>query len=127
MRGKVSAALVAMGLACSVHAGSPPSADPAGRNAIRQYSQTVAARIVEDQRYPSDALKHGFEGRVLVSAEIGPDGQVRNARLLESSGHWMLDRAALDKVLATKNLPEPPMMLRGRGFTLGLPIIFRIE
>lgn len=108
-------------------AGSPPSADPGVRNAMRDYSQAVVARIIEDQRYPSEALARGLEGRVLVSAQIGPDGQVRGATLLESSGYAMLDQAALEKVRATRNLPEPPVMLRGREFTLGVPIIFRIE
>jgi len=111
----------------SVLAGSPPTADPGVRNAIRDYSQAVVAKFIEDQRYPGDALARGFQGRVLVSAQIGPDGQVRGATLMESSGHAVLDKAALDKVLATRNLPMPPVMLRGREFTLGVPIIFRIE
>ena len=111
----------------SVLAGSPPTADPGVRNAVREYSQAVVAKFIEDQRYPSDALARGLEGRVLVTAVIGTDGQVRGAKLAESSGHAMLDKAALDKVLATRNLPVPPVMLRGREFTLGVPIIFRIE
>ncbi len=127
MWGRLSAALAATGLSLAALGGSPPSADPAARSAILDYSQAVTARIIEDQRYPSDALELGFEGRVMVLAQIGADGQVHDARLLESSGHEMLDRAALDKVLAAKNLPKPPVMLRGRDFTMGLPIIFRIE
>lgn len=108
-------------------AGSPPSADPAARNAVRDYSQAVMAKIIEDQRYPSEALERGLEGRVLVAAQIGADGQVRRVTLLESSGYTMLDQAALEKVRATRNLPEPPVMLRGREFTMDVPIIFRIE
>jgi periplasmic protein TonB len=111
----------------SVLAGSPPTADPGVRNAVREYSQAVVAKFIEDQRYPSDALARGLEGRVLVTAVIGTDGQVRGVKLAESSGHAMLDKAALDKVLATRDLPAPPVLLRGREFTLGVPIIFRIE
>jgi protein TonB len=111
----------------SALAGSPPSADPAARVAVRTYSQAVVTKFIEDQRYPSDALARGLEGRVLVRAHIGLDGQVRGATLLESSGHGMLDQAALDKVLAARDLPSPPEMLRGREFTMGVPIIFRIE
>lgn len=108
-------------------AGSPPSADPGTRNAMRDYSQAVVSKIIEDQRYPSEALERGLEGRVVVAALIGTDGQVRSASVLESSGVAMLDQAALDKVRTTRNLPAPPVMLRGREFTMGVPIIFRIE
>lgn len=110
-----------------VLAGSPPSADPTARNAVREYSQAVVAKIIEDQRYPSEALERGLEGRVLIAAQIGSDGQVRSATVLESSGYTMLDEAALDKVRTTRNLPAPPVMLRGREFTMDVPIIFRIE
>lgn len=121
--------IAALGLlwALPALAGSPPSADPAERNAIRNYSRHVAALVIQDQHYPTEALKRGAEGRVLVVARIGTDGQVRAATLSQSSGNPVLDEAALEKVLTARGLPDPPGMLRGREFTMEVPIIFRIE
>ncbi|MBX9961522.1 MAG: energy transducer TonB [Burkholderiales bacterium] len=121
--------VAALGLLCALPAlaGSPPSADPAERNALRNYSRNVAALVIQDQHYPTEALKRGVEGRVLIVALIGTDGQVHGARLRQSSGHVVLDDAALEKVLTARGLPDPPEMLRGREFTMEVPIIFRIE
>lgn len=129
MRYLKSRHFAALGLLCALPAlaGSPPNADPAARNAIRNYSQGVAARVIQDQHYPSEALQHGIEGRVLVVALIGTDGQVHSARLRQSSGYELLDEAALEKVRTARGLPDPPEMLRGREFTMEVPIIFRIE
>jgi len=121
--------VAALGLLCALPAlaGSPPSADPAERNALRNYSRNVAALVIQDQHYPTEALKRGVEGRVLIVALIGTDGQVHGAKLRQSSGHVVLDEAALEKVLTARGLPDPPEMLRGREFTMELPIIFRID
>jgi protein TonB len=121
--------VAALGLLCALpaFAGSPPSADPAERNALRSYSKNVAALVIQDQHYPTEALKRGVEGRVLIVALIGTDGQVHGARLRQSSGNTVLDEAALEKVLTARGLPDPPEMLRGREFTMEVPIIFRIE
>ncbi len=120
-------ALLAVGCLAGAHAGSPPSADPADRNAVRAYSRALLERILRDQQYPREALRRGIEGKVLVEADIGRDGQVKDARLLESSGSPLLDQAAVRKVLAARDLPVPPPGLRDRDFRIGVPIIFRIE
>lgn len=123
----VALALFGAGAITGAQAGSPPSADPADRNAVRAYSRAVLERILRDQQYPREALRRGVEGRVVVEADIGRDGQVKGARLLESSGSALLDQAALGKVLAVRDLPQPPVGLRDRDFRIGVPIIFRIE
>ncbi|MCW5626221.1 MAG: energy transducer TonB [Burkholderiales bacterium] len=96
-------------------------------NATRRYTRAVLERIVADQAYPREALDRGIQGQVLITARIGVDGQIKTAQLRESSGSEVLDQAAVRTVLAVRNLPSPPFMLRGREFTLGVPIIFRIE
>lgn len=120
-------ALLAAGWLAGAQAGSPPSADPADRNAVRAYGRALLEGILRDQQYPGEALRRGIEGRVLVEALIGRDGQVSNARLLESSGSALLDQAAMRKVLAARELPLPPPGLRNREFRIGFPIIFRID
>lgn len=49
-------------------------------------------------RYPAAARQRGYEGLVLVSAEIRPDGRVGNLSLKKSSGYPILDDSAMDAV-----------------------------
>ncbi len=47
------------------------------------------------QYYPREAIEQRLEGRVLVEVTVHTSGTVMGTRLLESSGHDVLDRAAL--------------------------------
>ncbi len=53
--------------------------------------------------YPAIALASGLEGRVIISAIIGADGRVKEARIQKSIP--LLDRAALDAVLQWQFTP----------------------
>jgi protein TonB len=57
------------------------------------------------QFYPPEAIARGLEGEALVLIVIAPSGQVIAARLEESSGHRLLDEAALRAVRSLKSLP----------------------
>jgi protein TonB len=46
---------------------------------------------IED--YPAEALRNGWEGDVRVDLTIGVAGRVTNCRVLQSSGHSVLDDA----------------------------------
>lgn len=46
--------------------------------------------------YPQAARKAGWEGTVEVELEVGEDGRVVRSRVLSTSGHEILDRAALE-------------------------------
>jgi periplasmic protein TonB len=75
-----------------------------------------------DPTYPADVHTQRHEGRVVVRAEVDPDGRVFSARVIESSGHPELDRAARDAVagwqfLSVKN--------GGRAGIFNIPIEFK--
>ncbi|MBW2649080.1 MAG: energy transducer TonB [Deltaproteobacteria bacterium] len=48
--------------------------------------------------YPAIARRRGYEGRVLLSAMISIDGNVAALKVKGSSGHPILDRAAMKAV-----------------------------
>lgn len=97
------------------------------RMEVGGYAEAVRARIVRDQRYPGEALINDWEGTTEVILVIGPDGQVKSARVEASSGHVVLDAEAVTKARAVTDLPPPPRFLRGREFKVAVPIIFRLE
>ena len=91
------------------------------------YAEAVRSRILRDQSYPGDALANSLEGTTEVTLVIGPNGQVKGARVAASSGHAVLDAEAVSKARAATDLPAPPRFLQGREFTLAVPIIFRLD
>lgn len=56
-------------------------------------------------RYPRAALRHKQTGEVVVRVLISPQGRVINAKVHKSSGHELLDDAALDAVRDTRFKP----------------------
>ena len=64
----------------------------------------------------------GLRGRVTVDFIILEDGLARNIRIVESSGHDVLDRTVLETIRRCQPFPRPP----GRA-ELTIPIVFRIE
>ncbi len=76
--------------------------------------------------YPLLARRRGYEGRVLLSVLVHADGAGSGVTLKQSSGHAMLDEAALDTVKRWRFLPAR------RGATpvesrVDVPIVFRLE
>ncbi|HET9391124.1 MAG TPA: TonB family protein [Steroidobacteraceae bacterium] len=47
--------------------------------------------------YPPAALRAGIEGNLALEVLVGPDGRVRDARVLRTSGSSILDQAAVDE------------------------------
>jgi TonB family protein len=68
--------------------------------------------------YPWIARLRGYEGVVLLSAEIYADGYVGNLKLKKSSGFAVLDRSALDAVKTWKFEP---------GRRMGRPISMWVD
>jgi TonB family C-terminal domain len=73
--------------------------------------------------YPEIARVRGYEGIVLVSAEILPDGRVGNMKIRKSSGYAILDQSAIE---AVKPWKFEPAKKSGNPFTVWveLPIKF---
>ncbi len=55
--------------------------------------------------YPAEARKKGYQGEVILKAEILSNGRVGQVELKKSSGHEILDRSALAAVKQWKFIP----------------------
>lgn len=76
--------------------------------------------------YPVAALRRGMQGVVTLLVEVDQEGAVTRVRVLESSGHGILDRAAQDGVAAWRFTPatEGGQPVPGAA---RVPIRFRIQ
>jgi protein TonB len=85
---------------------------------------SVISNIVQKHiNYPPVARKMGWEGRVLVSFVLEPNGDIRDLKVLKSSGYEVLDKEALDAIRRSyRDFPRPPVSV-----VVKLPINFRLE
>ncbi|HEX6736345.1 MAG TPA: energy transducer TonB [Azonexus sp.] len=88
---------------------APAKAPAAKPGAARSWQQEIARQFSQQLRrgefYPAEAIVRGLEGEVLVLLVLAPDGSVAAARVERSSGHRLLDEAALQAVRALRSLP----------------------
>jgi protein TonB len=79
------------------------------------------------KRYPVQAMERGWQGRVEIRVVIGTDGTIRRTLVKTSSNYQILDDQALDMVKRGKSLTQVPPALRGREFTVDVPVIFELQ
>lgn len=77
-------------------------------------------------QYPSRALDLGITGTVLVRARVAPGGETEETRVWRSSGHPMLDAAAL---AAVRRWAFEPASIGGRQVEswVEVPVHFRLN
>lgn len=73
-----------------------------------RWKAQVMARLAARMVYPSEERAAGRGGTAVVQIDLAPDGVVRRARLLKSSGNRAVDAAALSAVRMASPLPKPP-------------------
>ena len=62
-------------------------------------------RVNPPPRYPTSARRRGYQGTVLIEVLVGDTGRVIDLRLAQSSGHGVLDNAALEAVRTWRFIP----------------------
>ena len=92
---------------------------PGGQIAMMKY-------IMENMKYPKQAMKEGIQGRVTVSFIVEKDGRVSNVRLLHSV------QSALDKeaIRVVKSMPKwTPGKHNGKPVRVrfNLPVMFKLK
>jgi protein TonB len=83
---------------------------PSEKPAIsKTWHQAIAQQLKKlndrKQYYPQEAIARGLQGEVLVLVIIDENGNITAARVEESSGHKILDEAALRNVRSIRSLP----------------------
>lgn len=78
------------------------------------------AEKIKQEYYPREAIARGLEGDVVVLLVLKPSGAVTGAMVATSSGHAILDEAALTAAMRITNLPAGLSQLL-------LPVQFRLD
>ena len=94
---------------------------------LRGYRLAVATQARRFKRYPAQAMASGWAGTADIRVEVGRDGRPRAATVVRSSGHELLDRAALAMIDAGALRARLPESLRGKAFAIVLPVVFNLD
>jgi protein TonB len=81
---------------------------------------TALAALTREEFYPREAIARGLEGRVVLLLTLDTAGTVTAFEVASSSGHPMLDGAALKAAMRIGSLP-------GGRLQVLLPVEFRLE
>ena len=91
----------------------------------RWVGESLWRRVAELKRYPNSARLNGQEGKVILKAVIRSDGQLADISVQKSSGHSVLDAAAIEAV----KLACPLHMKQAIGkpqIVVSLPIVYSL-
>ena len=94
---------------------------PTTRKAVQRETRLAQRKLNEHLFYPPEAIAQGIEGEVRLILRLGANGEVEDISVAASSGHAILDKAAIKAAYA---------MGRLTGVTsheLILPVIFRLQ
>jgi protein TonB len=72
--------------------------------------------------YPAPAIKAGTKGTVELGFTILIDGSVQNVQITLSSGHEILDNAAIETIYAAAPFRPPPVELK-----IIIPIVYSLK
>lgn len=71
------------------------------------YDFAASAVSYKDPVYPRLAIKRELQGDVKVRVAVTSEGKPSNIEILKSSGHALLDKAAIDAMTGWRFLPKP--------------------
>lgn len=103
---------------------APLPANPASRNAVsspKDMARQAQSQISKNLLYPVEAVNRGLEGETLVTLFFDEKGNAMAARVEVSSGHGILDEAAVRAARMVKGLPE------AASREVSLPVRFRLR
>ncbi|MFZ8786419.1 energy transducer TonB [Thermocrinis sp.] len=90
---------------------------------LRERLSVISNIVQRHINYPPVARRMGWEGRVLIGFILEPNGDIRDLKVLKSSGYEVLDKEALDAIRRSyRDFPKPPVSV-----VVKLPINFRLE
>lgn len=91
------------------------------------YLQHVYQRIQRAKRYPRFAREREMEGRIQVEFVLSRDGKLLESRVVNSSGHSVLDREALLTLRRAAPFPKLPETIQAGNVVMNVVISFVLQ
>jgi protein TonB len=102
-----------------------PAFDEAGT--IAQYRIALMQVASTLKTYPRIAQENNWQGRVELRLTVGAGGGIASLVVKSGTGYAVLDQHALDMLRRAQPKTPLPAGLRGREFTLEVPVVFGLK
>ena len=102
---------------------APTSPSP---KVVNNYPNLLSAHIAKYIKYPRIAQRRKMEGEVVIEIQIRGDGTLISKYIKKSSGHEILDKAAMNMIEKSKPFPVPPDTLKNSVKNVAVPIAFNL-
>ncbi|MFA7280320.1 MAG: energy transducer TonB [Sterolibacterium sp.] len=100
---------------------SPPAARPARSTPQAPRKDSAERKLADHLFYPPEAITRGLQGEVRLLLMLDTEGGVIDARIASSSGHDLLDQAAIAAAHTMRRLPDTGVR------ELILPVVFKLQ
>ena len=97
------------------------SPQPGQQTTAKRQVQAAQKKLSQHLYYPPEAIARGIEGEVRLIITLTEDGSIADVNIAASSGHPILDNAAIKAAYATGKLSG------ATSRELILPVIFRLQ
>jgi protein TonB len=77
--------------------------------------------------YPKIAQMRGWQGELVLEVKLNGDGELISSKIVKGSGFDVLDNEGLEMVRRASPFPVPPEILKGKSFSILVPIRFKLE
>jgi protein TonB len=104
-----------------------PAADAPDAGTLAEYRLALMSAAKRFKRYPRVALDNDWQGTVEVRIVIDASGAIATLSVRSSAGHPLLDQQALEMIEHAKELALIPPALRGKEFTVDIPVVFSLR
>lgn len=102
-------------------------ASTGSQNTLTQYHSQLSSWLKKHKRYPRRAKKRKQEGTVKIRFTINRSGKLIDYKIIESSGHPLLDKAAENMLKKSAPMPQLPNTFTGQLLSLEIPVAFSIK
>lgn len=106
---------------------SKPAVDATEAATLGQYRIAIITAARRYKRYPRIAIDNNWEGTAEVRMVIDASGAIASISVKTRSGYETLDQQALEMIRKAKPLTPIPASLRGKGFSIEIPVVFSLK
>ncbi len=110
-----------------------PTAIPAATTQIADAAHSASSlqaqlelQLVSYFHYPRLAQRHNWQGLVELAVRVEADGLLSHIRVIKSSGHSILDNAAMNSLKQIATIPNATAWLQGNYYDTTLPVHYKL-
>ena len=89
---------------------------------LAEHFAFIRDKILQRVTYPPLARRMGWQGKVVLSFVINPNGTIKEPEVAQGSGHEILDQSALEALKGSAPFPQPPVEAR-----ITIPIAYKLN